>query len=143
MNDERIPTLEDGLANVVENMFVWYDNKFAYPTLNEIYWMGSLRAALAAHRKREAERDAEVEKLRETVTALAKLWVAVHDWRVEVTDAIVKGDYDKVKELAVLEYPVLQGHKNQMNIRKLAEGDVDHTHVAETISHLIAEAKRG
>lgn len=70
--DERKVTLEDAVLQFLNGQYEWKDGVIAQVNVGKF---DNLRAALTAHQQRMAERDAEVEQLRETQRKLARFIV--------------------------------------------------------------------
>lgn len=90
----------------------------------------------------EEQRDSlekRVKELEQTIYALARMWSVIDEWHSKVVDRLVKGRFDSAKELAIMEYPCLQGHRNQMALIKIGKNEFDNDVVAEIISKLQAD----
>lgn len=97
-------------------------------------WNEDILAALNELATVRQERD----DLKQTIYALARMWSVIDEWHSKVVDRLVKGKFDSAKELAIMEYPCLQGHRNQMALIKIGKNEFDNDVVVEIISKLQA-----
>lgn len=76
------------------------------------------------------------ENLRHLVSFLARYQRELNDLRFKI---FAEEDAEKCKEMVVMNWPIIQGMKNQMDLKKIGELEIDYDKVGLAVKEILDE----